>query len=108
MKYAVTSQEMKICDRNTSEHFGISTEVLMERASLAIADEIDSWKKSRSADRKYSVLVLAGVGNNGGDGICAGRLLSQRENNLTLASVETKVADETIASAKMKIALTDE
>ena len=34
MKYAVTSQEMKIYDRNTSEYFGISSEVLMERASL--------------------------------------------------------------------------
>ena len=87
MKYAVTSQEMKICDRNTSEHFGISTEVLMERASLAIADEIDSWKKSRSADRKYSVLVLAGVGNNGGDGICAGRLLSQRDYDVTICVI---------------------
>jgi hypothetical protein len=28
--------------------------------------------------------------------------------NLTLASVETRVADEIIASARMKIALTDE
>lgn len=78
MKYAVTSQEMRIYDRNTSDHFCISTDTLMERASLLVADEIDSWKMRRSSDRKYSVLVFAGVGNNGGDGICTARLLRQR------------------------------
>ncbi|WP_024866723.1 bifunctional ADP-dependent NAD(P)H-hydrate dehydratase/NAD(P)H-hydrate epimerase [Butyrivibrio sp. FCS014] len=83
MRFAVTSQEMKICDRNTAEYFGIGTAVLMERASLAIADEIIKWKESRGADRQYSVLVLAGVGNNGGDGVCAGRILAQKNFNVT-------------------------
>ena len=82
MRFAVTSQEMKICDRNTAEYFGIGTAVLMERASLAIADEIIKWKESRGANRKYSVLVLSGVGNNGGDGICAGRILFQQDFNV--------------------------
>lgn len=78
MKYAVTSREMKIYDRNTSEYYGVGTEILMERASLLVADEIDEWKRVRSSDRKYCALVFAGVGNNGGDGICTARLLKQR------------------------------
>ena len=47
MKYAVTSQEMKIYDRNTTEYFGVATEVLMERASLAVADVVDEWRSRR-------------------------------------------------------------
>ena len=78
MKYVVTSQEMKIYDRNTSEHFGVDTAVLMERASLAVADEVVKWTTQRGVDRRYRVLILSGVGNNGGDAVCAGRLLAQR------------------------------
>ncbi|MCR5402790.1 MAG: NAD(P)H-hydrate dehydratase [Butyrivibrio sp.] len=78
MKYAVTSQEMKLYDRNTSEYYGVGTDILMERASLSVAEEIDAWRQKRNAKRRYTVLILAGVGNNGGDGICTGRLLRQK------------------------------
>lgn len=95
MKYAVTSQEMKIYDRNTSEHFGVATEVLMERASLSVADVVDEWKSKREAKRTYKVLVMAGVGNNGGDGVCVGRLLKQRGYQVSLCVVgdPTKCSD---------------
>ncbi|WP_026518266.1 NAD(P)H-hydrate dehydratase [Butyrivibrio sp. MC2021] len=78
MKYAVSSSEMKICDRNTSEYFGIDSAILMERASLKICDRIDDWKKTRNANRALNCLVFCGVGNNGGDGVCTARLLLQR------------------------------
>lgn len=95
MKYAVTSQEMKIYDRNTSEKFGVPTEVLMERASLAVADVVDEWKSRREAKRTYRVLVMAGVGNNGGDGVCVARLLKQRGYvvNLCVVGDPTKCSD---------------
>ncbi len=95
MKYAVTSQEMKIYDRNTSEHFGMATEVLMERASLSVADVVDEWKSKREAKRTYKVLVMAGVGNNGGDGVCVGRLLKQRgyQVNLCVVGDPTRCSD---------------
>lgn len=95
VKYAVTSQEMKIYDRNTSEHFGVPTEVLMERASLAVADAVDEWKNKREAKRTYRVLVMAGVGNNGGDAVCACRLLKQRGYlvNLCLVGDPTKCSE---------------
>jgi NAD(P)H-hydrate epimerase len=95
MKYAVTSQEMKIYDRNTSEHFGVATEVLMERASLAVADVVDEWRSRREAKRTYRVLVMAGVGNNGGDGVCVARLLKQRGYvvNLCVVGDPTKCSD---------------
>ncbi len=87
MKYAVSSQEMKLCDRNTSEYFGVDTLVLMERASLAVADAADRWRGKRNSYRTYSVLVLAGCGNNGGDGVCAARLLKQRGYKVCLSII---------------------
>ena len=95
VKYAVNSQEMKIYDRNTSEYFGVATEVLMERASLAVADVVDEWRSRREAKRTYRVLVMAGVGNNGGDGVCVARLLKQRGYvvNLCVVGDPTKCSD---------------
>ncbi len=102
MRYAVSSSEMKRYDRNTSEYFGISSEVLMERASLKIADNIDRWKESRNSSRKLRVLVLAGSGNNGGDGVCAGRILSQRGYvvNICLVGDPAKYSDLLISQLK--------
>ena len=61
MKYAVTSDEMKICDRNTSEHFGIDSAILMERAALKICDRIDEWKNSKKVNRAMNCLVTEPV-----------------------------------------------
>ena len=95
MKYAVSSREMKLCDRNTSEYFGIDPAVLMERASLKVADNIDDWRRARRGTRGYSVLVLSGCGNNGGDGVCTARLLKQRGYRVYLSVIGdmTKASD---------------
>ncbi|MBP3818286.1 MAG: NAD(P)H-hydrate epimerase, partial [Butyrivibrio sp.] len=95
MKYAVSSQEMKIYDRNTSEVFGISSEVLMERASLKVVEKIDLWAKERQCQRRYRALIFAGVGNNGGDGAVIARLLKQKGYLVTLVVVgdPTKMSD---------------
>ena len=70
MKYAVTSQEMKIYDRNTSEYFGLPSPVLMERASLLVVQHILEYLQDRGLDRRARALIICGVGNNGGDGAC--------------------------------------
>ena len=103
MKFAVTSQEMRIYDRNTSEKFGVPTEVLMERASLSVTDVIDEWKSKREARRTYRALIMAGVGNNGGDGVCVGRLLKQRGYAVTLCIVgdPTKCSDLLLMQLKI-------
>jgi NAD(P)H-hydrate epimerase len=87
MRYAVTSQEMKSYDRNTSEYYGIPTFTLMERASLKVADTIEDWAGGRNVTRRLNALVLAGVGNNGGDGVCAARLLKQRGFGVTVCVI---------------------
>ena len=70
MEYVVTAQEMKAYDKRTIEYHKLDGLVLMERAALGMAEEIKRRKK-----QPCSVLVLAGIGNNGGDGLAAGRML---------------------------------
>lgn len=72
-RYFVSSGEMKEYDKSTMEYYGIPSMVLMERAALAVAEEIESRTK-----RGQRVLIVSGCGNNGGDGIAAGRILMQR------------------------------
>ncbi len=95
MKYAVNSQEMKKYDRNTSEYFGIPSEVLMERASLKTVEHILKWTRDRKCERRYKALVICGVGNNGGDGACIARLLLQQNIlvNICVVGDYTKCSD---------------
>ncbi|MEZ4381603.1 MAG: NAD(P)H-hydrate dehydratase [Nannocystaceae bacterium] len=58
-------------DRHTMDGLGIPSLILMERAALAVAHEI----RERYAAAGREVVVLAGPGNNGGDGLAAARQL---------------------------------
>ena len=46
VSYLVSSEEMKRYDRNTIEYFGVPSPVLMERAALSVAEEMQNRKKS--------------------------------------------------------------
>jgi NAD(P)H-hydrate epimerase len=63
----VTAEEMRIIDRRTIEGYSIPGSVLMERAGLAVASRI----KEVFSPRK--VIIIAGSGNNGGDGLVVAR-----------------------------------
>ncbi len=71
MEYLVTQEEMKQFDRNTIEVLKMPSIVLMERAALITVRQIEEVM----GDVPYRVLVVAGNGNNGGDGLAVGRLL---------------------------------
>ena len=87
MQYVVTSAEMRRCDQNTSEHFGMDSKVLMERAALAVAARIGEWKTCHETTRAPRALVAFGHGNNGGDGVAVGRILTQHGYQVTFMSV---------------------
>lgn len=72
MKYAVKSKEMKAYDEYTINKVGIPSMVLMERAALCVISNLS--EKLGNTPKK--VLIAAGVGNNGGDGLAVGRLLA--------------------------------
>ncbi|MGN0377246.1 MAG: NAD(P)H-hydrate dehydratase [Suilimivivens sp.] len=73
MQYIVTAEEMKFYDGETISKIGIPSLVLMERAAYETAEVI-----SRYVKKGTKVIVFAGTGNNGGDGIAVGRILAGR------------------------------
>ncbi len=68
----ISVSEMHVLDRN-AQHFGVSILELMENAGKAVADVA---RKEFHAGGKR-VLVVAGTGNNGGDGLVAARHLAK-------------------------------
>lgn len=75
MRYLLNHDQMQQCDHNTMEHFEMLSAVLMERAALAVADEIQKRVPQEKDKEQASILVVCGAGNNGGDGFAAARLL---------------------------------
>ena len=80
MKYSVTGPQMKKIDQDAINRVGIPSLVLMERAALAVADEANAQasKRGRAAKggkRPARIAAVCGTGNNGADGIAAGRIL---------------------------------
>jgi ADP-dependent NAD(P)H-hydrate dehydratase / NAD(P)H-hydrate epimerase len=71
----VSALQMKKLDRRAIQEFGIPGIVLMENAGRATVEVIDKYF-SEMMIRK--IIVLAGPGNNGGDGLVIGRHLLNR------------------------------
>jgi hydroxyethylthiazole kinase-like uncharacterized protein yjeF len=67
----VTAEQMREVDRSAAS-IGLTTETLMENAGRAVAEEV---KKLIGSVIGKHVLVTVGPGNNGGDGLVAGRYL---------------------------------
>lgn len=67
---------MKRYDENTIEKIGIPGMVLMERAALTAFRALEQHFFPETLERR-TVLVLAGMGNNGGDGLALARLLRE-------------------------------
>lgn len=70
MELLVTGNQMKKLDTFTIQEMGVPSLVLMERAGLAVYDEM--LRKGFPLTR---TLVLCGGGNNGADGVVIARLL---------------------------------
>jgi NAD(P)H-hydrate epimerase len=69
-----TVDEMRAMDRKAFEHYGIPEVLLMENAGLAAFEAI----RREFAVKGTRFLVVAGVGNNGGDGfVVARRIVSE-------------------------------
>ncbi len=71
----VTSGQMAEIER-LSERSGVNTDELMENAGLAVAETCRRALGHESRIPDVPVLMMIGPGNNGGDGLVAGRHLS--------------------------------
>lgn len=73
-----TTEQIRAWDAYTVEHEPISSVDLMNRAAQAFTD----WFTGIYTDTERPVFVVAGTGNNGGDGVAAARLLHYRFYNV--------------------------
>ena len=96
----VTSEQMRRIEER-SEQAGVSTDRLMENAGLAVA---------RSVRRRLGrvvgarVVVLAGPGNNGGDGLVAARRLLSWGADVTVYLTRDRVGDPNLDSVVARCA----
>ncbi len=70
MRYAVNSKEAKQIDDYTINAINIPQAVLMERAAYEVTVVM-----KRQIKKEERILAVCGLGNNGGDGVAAGRIL---------------------------------
>jgi hydroxyethylthiazole kinase-like uncharacterized protein yjeF len=68
----LSGTQIKILDKLAIEKYGIPSIVLMENAGGAIAAQVRTLLKNK---RNPTVSIVCGLGNNGGDGLVAGRHL---------------------------------
>ena len=95
----VTSiNEMRNLDKLASEEFGITEELLMENAGIAVYDVI----KENIGIKGKKFLIFAGTGSNGGDGFVAARKIisSGGEVSIFISGEESKISG--IAKANLE------
>jgi hydroxyethylthiazole kinase-like uncharacterized protein yjeF len=71
MKKVLSGQKIRVLDQETIKSYGLSEEVLIERAALAFYEEL-----KRDITEKDTIFIFCGCGNNGADGMALGRILS--------------------------------
>lgn len=77
----VTSEQMRMLEQG-SVQAGISLDMLMENAGLAVAEEVRKLRGGSVAG--CPILILVGPGNNGGDGLVAARHLYDWDADVSL------------------------
>ena len=75
----ISRDSMKTADRKTIEEYGLPGAVLMETAGMRIAEFVNSVMPDNNR-----IVILAGYGNNGGDGLVAARLLKKAGYSVSL------------------------
>ena len=98
--FLVTAKQMQEMDRYTIEKFGIPGRVLMENAGRGAVDFLMEQFQPTPATR---VAVVAGRGNNGGDGWVMARYLMEKQIPVTvyLLSERDRVAGDARANMEL-------
>ncbi len=78
-------KDIREFENETIENFGISSEILMERAGLSIVQAL--WEELGDLSKK-SFTVVVGPGNNGGDGLVVARDLLNYTDAVRVVLIE--------------------
>lgn len=86
LRPALTSQGMRAAEQSAIDDWGVPARVLMETAGRAAA-EVAAERLGDPAGKR--VAVLAGSGNNGGDGLVVARVLHARGAQVRVAVLDS-------------------
>ncbi len=103
---ALSTDAMREADRRTMEDFGLPGGTLMETAGRGAAQVIEHAFGPLAG---RSVLVLAGKGNNGGDGFVVARVLAGRGAHVRVVTTATEgdATEDTARTLRLFRALTE-
>lgn len=97
---AATSKEMQLIDKKAISEYGIPGIVLMENAAIQAIKEIEAGYGDLTKKR---VTVVAGKGNNGGDGLAIARHLINRGTKIIVYLLAEDSSIEGDALINLKI-----
>ena len=100
--YLVTAKEMQEIDRQAIESFGIPGAVLMENAAKGAVQTLLSRIDSKNKNIK-KIAVLAGPGNNGGDGLVMARYLLEKGFTINVFLFSSKEKLKGNAAANLRL-----
>lgn len=83
MQKITDAKTMREADTYTIAQIKIPSLTLMERAAFCVAEEIMARFHNKAGADSLEVLILAGCGNNGGDGFAIGRILKEYGYSVT-------------------------
>ncbi|MBM3157059.1 MAG: NAD(P)H-hydrate dehydratase [Chloroflexi bacterium] len=87
----VTTEEMRRLEQRSVEA-GVSLDMLMENAGLAVAEEVGKLRGGSVAG--CPIVILCGPGNNGGDGLVAARHLYEWDAEVSLFLYKRRTEDD--------------
>jgi NAD(P)H-hydrate epimerase len=93
----LTCRQVRDVDRIAVSHFGMCSLVLMESAARAVAAETIAMTDGGPG----GVAILCGVGNNGGDGYAAARLLANAGLQVRLIAADEPRTDDARVNANI-------
>ncbi len=85
--WVLTRQASVQVDALAAEQLGVPSIVLMENASLGLCERVIELQRTISENDSVPVVILAGPGNNGGDGFALARHLHNRAIPCTIIAV---------------------
>ncbi len=97
MKRVVSALEMRELDARAIETCAVPGRVLMEVAGRAVAERCTRWLEGKRA----RIVVVCGVGNNGGDGFVAAKALAAKRHEVAVFVVGDRTRLKTDAAAAL-------